>query len=66
MMEVRQNMGYNLREKLNNDFIKAIKLSRGFGKESATDAGLNHVDNNLDFYIMAHPDLQHPINEVLL
>jgi dolichol-phosphate mannosyltransferase len=52
------------REKLDNDFIKAIKLSRTFGKESAIDAGLNHVENNLDFYIIIDSDLQHPISVI--
>lgn len=46
------------------NFLKAIKLSRNFGKESALDAGLNFIGENYDFHIIIDADLQHPINQI--
>ena len=46
------------------NFLKAVKLSRNFGKESALDAGLNVVGEDYDFHIIIDADLQHPINQI--
>jgi len=50
--------------KLKYKFIKGVKLSRNFGKESALDAGLNAIGENYDFHIIIDSDLQHPISQI--
>ena len=57
-------MGGNYWKQKKYDFLKAIKLSRKFGKEAAIDAGLNIIGNNYDFYIIIDSDLQHPIDKI--
>ena len=50
--------------KLKYNFIKALKLSRNFGKESALDAGLNAIGETYDCHIIIDADLQHPIFQI--
>jgi len=51
-------------EKKNNYNLKAIKLSKNFGKDSAIDAGINYANEDYDFYIIIDSDLQHPIEKI--
>lgn len=43
---------------MNNETVKAINLSRNFGKEAALCAGLEHAEGNAS--IIMDSDLQHP------
>lgn len=51
-------------EKQKYNFLKAIKLSKNFGKEAALDAGLNYIGDEFDFYITIDADLQHPVHKI--
>lgn len=51
-------------EKQKYNFLKAIRLSKNFGKEAALDAGLNYIGDEFDFYITIDADLQHPVHKI--
>ena len=44
-------------------FIRGIKLSRNFGKESAISCGLNNF-NDVEFVVTIDADLQHPLEKI--